>query len=75
MSRVYGICNKCKGSDVEELKKAILELDPQATFDVKCQSNCGPGMYEPFVKYNNKFYIGDDNEEVIELLEEDLEEE
>lgn len=75
MSRVYGICNKCKASNVDELKKLILELDPNATFDVKCQSNCGPGMHEPFVKYDNKFYMGDDSLEVIEQLEEDLEEE
>lgn len=71
--KCYGICSKCKGSDVTQIKSAVLDFDSQATFEDKCQSNCGPGMHEPFVKYNDKFYIGSDVEEIIELLEEDLE--
>lgn len=71
--KCYGLCNECKASDVKSLKEEILKIDENAVFDVKCQSNCGPGMFEPFVRYNDKFYIGFDNEEVIEQLQEDLE--
>lgn len=70
--KCYGICDKCKGVDVEKMKEAILEIDQSAEFDIKCHSNCGPGMYETFVKYDDKFYIGCDEEEVIEQLEDDL---
>lgn len=70
--KCYGICDKCKGVDVAAMKKAVLEIEPNATFDIKCQSNCGPGMHETFVLYNDKFYIGEDEEEVIEQLSEDL---
>lgn len=73
--RCYGICDKCKGVDVEKMKAAILEIDSDAEFDIKCHSNCGPGMYETFVKYNDKFYMGEDEEEVIEQLQEAIEEE
>lgn len=72
MKNSYGLCRKCKGVNVEELKEEILKLDPNASFDVKCHSNCGPGINETFIKLNDKFYIGEDTEEVIEQLEEDL---
>lgn len=71
-NKCYGICSKCKGSDIEEIKAAILDFDAEATFDDKCQSNCGPGMHEPFVRLDDKFYIGEDVEEIIEQLEDDL---
>ncbi|MFV0424369.1 MAG: DUF1450 domain-containing protein [Bacilli bacterium] len=45
---------------------------PYATFDLKCQSYCGPGSNKPFVAINEVFIDGSSLEELIENVEEHL---
>lgn len=69
----FSVCNKCKTFDYKELIKVLLEKYPSATFDLKCQSFCGPGSIRPFVAINENFIVADTVEGLLENIENFLE--
>jgi len=61
----FKICNVCKGFDGNLLKEKLMELDPNANIDVKCQSMCAIGASKPFVTVNGIPIISNDIDSLI----------
>ncbi len=70
----FGVCNKCKSFNYKELVKELLARWPDAKFDVKCQSYCGPGSKQPFVSVNENFIEANDIASLVSKVEVLLEE-
>lgn len=66
----YKICDKCKGVDINSLQKRILEIDPQAKFDIRCHNLCGIGRNKPFVILGFQPIIADTETELVEKIKE-----
>lgn len=66
----FSVCNKCKTFDYKILINSLIEKYPEATFDLKCQSYCGPGSVRPFVAINENFMDADNMEELIVKVDE-----
>lgn len=66
-------CNKCRTIDHKYLVKTLLEKYPDATFEVRCQSYCGPGSIEPFVAINEVFISAPTMELLIEEVDKYIE--
>ncbi len=65
MKMHFSVCNKCKTFDYKELINILRDRYPNSTFDLKCQSYCGPGSIRPFVALNEQFI---DANNIVELL-------
>ncbi len=65
----FSVCNKCRTFDYKELINSLREKYPQATFDLKCQSYCGPGSIRPFVAINERFIDADDMDELLQKID------
>ena len=61
----FKTCNICRGFDGNLLKEKLLELDPSAKIDVKCQSMCAIGESKPFVIVNGIPVIDDNIDSLI----------
>ncbi len=61
----FSICNKCKTLNYKELIAILRTQYPDATFDLKCQSFCGPGSLKPFLAVNEVFIQADDIESLL----------
>lgn len=68
MKNQFGICDRCKGTNVKTLKKALQEIDPNADIDVRCQNLCGIGRTKPFVVVNYVPVIKDNEQELIHAV-------
>ena len=68
----FRICDKCKGTNVESLKRKLLTIDEKAQMLVGCQSYCGPGRDRPFVFVNGKPLIADTEDLLIEKVKQFL---
>ncbi len=62
----FKICNRCKTVDYKFLIGKLRELFPTATFNLKCQSFCGPGSNEPFLAVNEVYIQAKNVEELLE---------
>lgn len=71
----FSVCNKCKTFNYKEIINVLKDKYPTATFDLKCQSFCGPGSIKPFVAINEHFIIGDDLDDLLIKIETFLENE
>ncbi len=69
----FATCNKCRTIDHKFLVKELLKRYPEATFEVRCQSFCGPGSIEPFVAINEVFITAKTMELLIAKVEEYIE--
>lgn len=65
----FSVCQKCKTFDYKVLINILREKYPNATFDLKCQSFCGPGSLRPFLAVNERFIEADSIEELLEKTE------
>lgn len=61
----FKTCNICKGFDGNLLKEKLIELDPNAIIDIKCQSMCAIGAKRPFVIVNGIPVIDNDIDSLI----------
>lgn len=75
MKNQFGICNICKGTNVESMIEALQKIDATAKIDIRCQNLCGIGRTKPFVIVNHIPVIADTEEELIKKVKEMLEEE
>ncbi len=69
----FSICHKCKTFNHKELVKKLIASYPDAKFDVKCQSYCGPGSKRPFVAVNEVFIEADSLDELLEKVKNEVE--
>lgn len=68
-------CTKCKrrGHLVSsELLPLLKKAYPDAEFEDKCLSFCGPGSKKPFVQINGALVFAETNEELMEQIAEVL---
>ncbi len=70
MSLHFSVCQKCKTFDYKVLIGELRTQYPNATFDLKCQSFCGPGSIRPFLAVNERFIEADTIEELLEKTRE-----
>ncbi len=68
----FATCNKCNGFNHKELVSKLLVLYPDAKYEVKCQSFCGPGSNEPFVAINEVFITASTIDELLLKVEKHL---
>jgi len=64
-------CDKCKrrGDIVKaQLVPKLQKEFPQAVFEAKCLSFCGPGSKKPFVYVNDTLVYADSDEALIEKI-------
>ncbi len=66
----FSVCHKCKTFDYKYLIDVLRKNYPDATFDVKCQSYCGPGSVRPFVSINENFIDAENIDELIYKIDE-----
>lgn len=68
----FGICNKCKGVNMNSLKNKLQEIDSDAEIEIRCQNLCGIGRIKPFVVANHIPIIADSEEELIKKVKKQL---
>lgn len=68
----FRICDRCKGTNIQSLKKKLQELDSKATILVGCQNMCGIGRTKPFVIVNHIPVVADTEEELILKIKDKL---
>ncbi len=73
MKLKFSVCHKCKTFDHKILVRKLLDKYPDASFDVKCQSYCGPGSKNPFVAVNEIFIEADTIETLLDKVEKEVE--
>ncbi len=69
----FATCNKCRTIDHKYLVNELLKLYPDASFEVRCQSFCGPGSLEPFIAVNEVFISAKSMDVLIEKVVEYIE--
>lgn len=68
----FRICDRCKGTNIQSLKKKLQELDSKVTILVGCQNMCGIGRTKPFVIVNHIPVVADTEEELILKIKDKL---
>ncbi|MFV0499312.1 MAG: DUF1450 domain-containing protein [Bacilli bacterium] len=66
----FSICSKCKTVDYKTIINDLRLKYPEAKFDVRCHSYCGPGSLKPFVAVNETFILGDDTQDLLKKVNE-----
>lgn len=61
----FGICDKCKATNIKSLIPKLKNIDDKATINIGCQSVCGIGRNKPFVICNDRLIIADNLDELI----------
>lgn len=61
----FGICDRCKATNVKSLVSKLRKIDESAVISIGCQSVCGIGRNKPFVICNDKLIVADNEDELI----------
>ncbi len=73
MNLRFSLCNKCRTVDHKFLVLELRRIYPNASFEVRCQSYCGPGSINPFVAVNEVFISASNNQELLKKVCEHVE--
>ncbi len=68
----FSVCHKCKSFDYKSLIEVLRDKYPDATYDLKCQSFCGPGSLRPFVAINEVFIEAETIEALLEKIDQHI---
>lgn len=61
----FGICDKCKATNIKSLIPKLKNIDDKAIINIGCQNVCGIGRNKPFVICNDRLIIADNLDELI----------
>lgn len=62
------ICDKCKSINIKTFLPQLKKLYPKDDIIIACQNMCGIGRNKPFVIYNDKPIIGDNESDLINKI-------
>lgn len=62
------ICNRCKGFDINKVKKALDKNFCNVVYEIGCNNMCGIGRDKVVVIVNNKSIIADSINELINKI-------
>lgn len=64
----FRVCDKCKGTNLNNLLPRLKELDKNAEIIVGCQNFCGIGARKPFVICNHVPIVAETEDELIDKV-------
>ena len=61
----FGVCDRCKATNIKSLIPKLKNIDDKAIINIGCQSVCGIGRNKPFVICNDRLIVADSEDELI----------
>lgn len=61
----FGVCDRCKATNIKSLIPKLKKIDDKAIINIGCQSACGIGRNKSFVICNDKLIVAENEDELI----------
>ncbi|WP_027414617.1 DUF1450 domain-containing protein [Aneurinibacillus terranovensis] len=72
MANQFRVCDECKMINIKTLVPKLKEIDPDAEFEIGCQSYCGIGFKKSFAVVNGRYLTALTEEQLLDKVKKHL---